>query len=51
MKENATHIPSDLGICKRCKQESATTDYNDHGHYVCDHCDKKLNDEFDEEYR
>jgi hypothetical protein len=38
------------GDCIECKQDPATNDYNGHGHYVCDHCYKRLNDYFDEEY-
>lgn len=41
----------DLGVCKRCKKRPANTDYNGHGHYVCEHCDKMLNDEFEREYQ
>lgn len=37
------------GICKRCKRERAMNDYN--GYYVCDHCYKMLNDEFEDEYK
>lgn len=35
--------------CNRCKTEPATTKYSDLD--VCAHCEKMLNDEFDEEYR
>lgn len=39
-------------ICKEknCSQ-LATCDYNGMGYWVCDRHDRKLNDEFDEEYR
>lgn len=42
----------DIGICKEegC-QEKATTDYNGRKYYVCDYHDRKLNDEFEDEYR
>lgn len=41
-----------LGTCKErnCTNE-AVTDYNGKGHFVCFYHDKKLNDEFDEDYR
>lgn len=42
----------DLGICveKNCR-DKATKDYNGFKYYVCDYHYKKLNDEFDEDYR
>lgn len=45
-----------LGICKvklcvRCEQVKATVDYNGHGHWVCDHCNRMLENEFEDEYR
>lgn len=45
-------VDKGLGKCmeKNCSK-FATTDYNGHKHYVCDYHDKKLNDEFDEEYK
>lgn len=39
------------GKCVRCKQSWATIDYNGHGHWVCDHCDRMLENEFEDEYR
>jgi hypothetical protein len=42
----------DLGICKEKNcNDTATADYNGHGHYVCDYHNNKLNDYFDEEYK
>src|SRR6478735_103754 len=38
-----------LGDCQRCNKEYATTTYG--GLKVCTHCNKMLNNEFDEEYR
>lgn len=35
--------------CQRCNNAKATTTYSDLK--VCAYCDRKLNDEFDEEYR
>lgn len=47
-------IDKDMGhgkcVEKGCNK-FATTDYNGHGHWVCESCDKCLNDYFDEEYR
>jgi len=42
----------DIGNCleDNC-EEKATKDYNGHKHYVCDYHYRKLNDEFDEDYR
>ena len=42
----------DIGNCleNNC-EEKATKDYNGHKHYVCDYHYRKLNDEFDEDYR
>lgn len=51
VKGEDQEVKSDLGVCKRCNREPATTDYNGHGYYVCDHCNNHLNDEFDEEYK
>lgn len=39
------------GKCLRCKSSWAVRDYNGHGHWVCDHCDRMLENEFEEEYR
>ena len=39
-----------LGMCVRCKYKGARTDYNGHGHFVCNHCDDILNEEFEREY-
>lgn len=41
---------TDLGICKNCNSSPAVTDYNGHGHYVCQPCDDSLNREFESEY-
>lgn len=50
--ENTHASLVDLGLCKEKNcNEKATTDYNGHGHYVCEYHDRKLNDYFDEEYR
>lgn len=40
------------GSCSRCsKQPVGLIDYNGHGHWVCESCFDRLNDEFDEEYK
>jgi hypothetical protein len=39
----------DLGNCQRCGITKASTKYSDL--CVCDHCDKMLNNEFDEKYK
>ncbi len=44
-------VKPDLGICLNCKKVPATTDYNGYKHFVCDDCNRRLNNEFDEEYR
>lgn len=36
-------------ICEECKRRPATSKYGELK--TCDYCNKKLNDEFDEEYR
>lgn len=38
-----------MGKCEECKIKYATTYYGDLN--VCEQCDDKLNDEFDEEYK
>lgn len=40
----------EMGICLECKKKPAVVDYNGHHYYVCESCNKKLNDYFDEEY-
>jgi hypothetical protein len=42
---------ANLGTCKECGTRKATTDYNGHQYYVCDPCSKRLNREFDNEYK
>lgn len=37
--------------CKRCEQSNATQDYNNNEYWVCDHCMKMLEKEFEDEYR
>lgn len=32
------------------KCADATTDYNGHGYWVCAHCNKMLNEEFDRDF-
>lgn len=50
-KEVEPPIAPDLGVCKECGTRQAVTDYNGHQYYVCDTCDKRLNKEFDNEYK
>ena len=49
---NKIKSSTNLGICKEknCKQK-ATNDYNGCKYYVCAYHYKKLNNEFDEEYK
>ncbi len=45
------YVDKGYGKCVRCKQSWAVTDYNGYGHWVCDHCDRMLESEFEDEYR
>lgn len=51
-EHEAQTVDKGLGRCKeRYCPNYATTDYNGHGHYVCEYHDDKLNREFEEEYK
>jgi hypothetical protein len=41
-----------IGDCMSCKQKNVgRVDYNGHGHWVCEPCDRSLNNEFENEYQ
>ena len=41
-----------VGECMSCKQKNVgLVDYNGHGHWVCEICDRCLNNEFEDEYK
>jgi len=45
------NVPDDQPCMEKNCVRYAVTDYNGHGHYVCQHHFNKLSDYFDEEYR
>ena len=51
-KDALTALLASQPTCVECKQKvSKVTDYNGHGHMVCDRCDRRLQSEFEDEYR